>query len=466
MGFFSSSPKNEAPVAAPSKGNENDIRQLEQYIDALTTGNYTAPVPRCTDAGLQRIATAIGKFAEAQSSRIRDIVMAINEGIYEETNASENINQIVSRFKSIDKEVKDVIAIVDNLQQAITDLANTSSDTARQSEEGREAMKEASEIVEEVTKGSQVAQEGIKAMTSKVSELHDSTANIDGLVDTINGIAGQTNLLALNASIEAARAGEHGRGFAVVADEVRKLADQSKDSVGQIQEQLGKIRTEVTNITQSFADMDSTFEENAKAINETGEQTKNLVKVFDQIGAAINNLAPLAEEEAASFGEMNVSLKSTIENIGEVNDLTDSCNVEVYHSLDKINQTRVSLASMQLPYSQRDIIALAKTDHTMWRALIYQMIWGNVNLDASKVSDHTACRLGKWYNGAGRQACGGMRAFQDLDSAHSRFHRTCAQAIDAYKSGDMATTMRLAKEISDISVEVIGYLDELQYSVN
>ncbi|WP_405745271.1 CZB domain-containing protein, partial [Anaerovibrio slackiae] len=107
-------------------------------------------------------------------------------------------------------------------------------------------------------------------------------------------------------------------------------------------------------------------------------------------------------------------------------------------------------------------VELAKTDHLLWRARISQMLWGNIDLDASNVRDHTTCRLGRWYATKGRELFGSQPEFQKLERDHARFHACCAEVIDAYHGKNKKLVDNLTEELSALSATVIGSLDELK----
>ena len=435
---------------------------MEVYLQAVCSGDFSTPQPTVQHHELQRLNQLIKECAEKQQAAYMDISREINTAVYEETQASEVLNKIATEYKEIMHSVDAVMSVVDTLADAINDLAGTASETSRQTKTGREAMQYTESSVQSVAVETANAQNSLQSMNTRMCQLHDATANIDNLVAVVNGVSEQTNLLALNASIEAARAGEHGRGFSVVAEEVRKLADQSKESVGQIREQLTHIRTEVDSLAGEFSQIDTTFQANSAAVNQASKHTSQLTSVFDGIGSAIHSLAPMAEEQSASFEEMNASLRDTMDNVHQINDSTKECNHTMYQVLRKLNGIRGKISGMQLDFPAGDLIDLAKTDHLVWRARINQMMWGNLELNAADVVNSSICRLGKWYHGEGQVKYGSVPAFQNLGGIHDRFHKACAEAIDAHRNGDDAKITRLLPEIADLSEQVLTLLDDIK----
>ena len=84
------------------------------------------------------------------------------------------------------------------------------------------------------------------------------------------------------------------------------------------------------------------------------------------------------------------------------------------------------------------------------------------NLNSADVINHETCRLGHWYSGEGRTKYGGTPVFENLDAAHARFHKLCAEAIDAYNSHNEYKVRSLLPEIESVSEEVLGALDQLK----
>jgi methyl-accepting chemotaxis protein len=132
-------------------------------------------------------------------------------------------------------------------------------------------------------------------------------------ISIIDEIAYQTNLLALNAAIEAARAGDHGKGFAVVATEVRKLAERSQGAAKEISvlatssvkvaEQSGQFLNELAPNVQKGADvvqeLSAASAEQAQGVNQVSRAMTQVDQVTQQNASAAEELSATAEELSA-----------------------------------------------------------------------------------------------------------------------------------------------------------------------
>ncbi len=187
---------------------------------------------------------------------------------------------------------------------------------------------------------SEKTKKSVDQVQKQTNLTNQSAQDIRAATDLITNIASQTNLLSLNASIEAARAGENGRGFAVVADEIRGLSEQSKESAEKIVKIVNNLlqnsntsvhtMNEVADIIveqnrklqdtkEMFESLNIEIDSVATAITEIGEQTELLNRTKDTVMNIVDNLAAIAEENAANT-------EQTSESMVELNQIVQECS--------------------------------------------------------------------------------------------------------------------------------------------
>jgi methyl-accepting chemotaxis protein len=449
--------------AVPTKACAVSTDMMEA-IEKICDGDFSANVIVPENDPLHPIAQGINRIKDTYAKLIIGFSLDITALVTLTMQQGNDLNRLSDRFANQVEVISQITTATSQLTNSVTDIAGSATQTAAETVAGMESSLETKRQVAFANKETCQAQEHLEQLKSGMVDLQEAARQIDNLVEVIKGVADQTNLLALNAAIEAARAGEAGRGFGVVAEEVRKLADQSRQSVAQITSQVGTVQKQVQAIGQGFSAMDGLFVNNVKSVQEADRSVDNLVGVFINIDDALGRLAPIAQEQSATFEEISASLDDVSHNAEKINMEVHSCNKNLFHLMGNAEQVRGQVSTLNLPFTAHNIIELAKTDHLLWKSRVDYMLKGLTTLDPEKVADHHICRLGKWYFGPGKETYAQVSAFKRLDQYHHKFHARCAEIIRLYQSGRQIEAQSLQGEIGQLSKQVLELLDEIKAS--
>ncbi len=246
-------------------------------------------------------------------------------------------------------------------------------------------------------------------MSASITELNERSQEINRAVTLITEISEQTNLLALNAAIEAARAGESGRGFAVVADEVRKLAEKTRtasQAIGEVMRALVQDGVEMQTSAQQVSALTADSSETVSRLSDT-------------------------------FGRFSSSASETGKQAVRVHD--------------------------------KSFASLVKMDHMIYKQRTYLSLntGGDRQYTDPVAVDHLNCRLGKWYQGEGKEVFGQLTAYRRLEAPHAHVHSGAHRVVDALAqdwANDANAQMSLMAGINEMeegSLEVMDLLDSM-----
>ncbi|MGE5632764.1 MAG: methyl-accepting chemotaxis protein [Caulobacteraceae bacterium] len=346
-------------IISTYKSISNFISQMKSLIAKAESGDLTVQ-------GTVHSKDELGQLIESFNNlmgKIRAVVVGVKE--LGET--------VATSSEQVTKAVSEVGRASESVAETISDIAKGAGDQAQNAQNGSNAVVEIVErlkyVVDNTTESGdltvnamQIIETGSEAVAYQkakvdetkqsyasinetISDLSEKSRKIGQIIQVINEIAEQTNLLALNAAIEAARAGEMGKGFAVVADEVRKLAEQSSQAtheigsiIKDIQAGVAKSVTEMGTANTIVKNQESAMDDTIKAFDgikesvslvngkmqETAKVAVALKQDADSVTEVINDIACIAEENAASTEEVTASSEEQTASIEEIISATEN----------------------------------------------------------------------------------------------------------------------------------------------
>jgi len=356
-------------IQAASNGNLSDINintsgtnemaELSLFLQQLL--NIFSQVMNSIN---QSISNASKEIYEPVTQEIKlpgDFLRAINlvqKAIEKMKEAHEK--QLYINYAS---EVRGTSNMIKDLSMIQCDVSDSTSDIEQvkiSTESTSEQTTKSAHEVNNITNQLSQLISHIEENNKAINNLNQRNIEISSILELIKGIAEQTNLLALNAAIEAARAGESGRGFAVVADEVRTLAEKTQNATLEITQSIETIKQNSEYILEKSAKMNQIAQESSVAVSDFG---KNM------------------------------------------------------HKLDnEAKQTTYLTDKMQDQF----FMILAKIDHIVFKENSYISMVYEKGTDYYKATNE--CRLGMWYETAGKNRFGETQAYKEMDAPHHLVH--------------------------------------------
>ena len=281
----------------------------------------------------------LGDLGDALSDMFASLRQAIGE-------IRDNANSSTEKAATMHEDATANLKGANDVRQAVANtvkLMESNSASLEESNAGTQEMSAASmtsaqaatdcaEFISNVTqvanKATQTVQEAIANMSVLQTKTNESGEKLQGLVDSVDkisefigvitSIADQTNLLALNAAIEAARAGEAGRGFAVVAESVRKLAEESGRAADSVRGLMGDLQDGARNTKAASDETAELLIQTVDKANGAKDSLNEAMSEIDKANDRIQNIAAVAEEQAASSKEIATGIDNVTKATTEI----------------------------------------------------------------------------------------------------------------------------------------------------
>lgn len=279
------------------------VTDLDNVLEEMGRGNFNVNTNIEYIGDFLPIRNAIDKIKLNLSDAINKISIS-TEQVYD------GVNQLKSGAANLSEGATDQSAAVEQLTATIERISQQVNHNAKNTVN-------ASDKVNNIVSRIMDSNIQMQKMMGAMAEISSRSREIGEIVKTIDEIAEQTNLLSLNASIEAARAGEAGRGFAVVANEVKGLAEQSSQSVNNTTILVDNCINAIsvgTRLAEETADILIKIAEDAKEItgvvNEISNETQGQAEAVNQITLGMEQISEVIQSNSAAADETAASGES------------------------------------------------------------------------------------------------------------------------------------------------------------
>ena len=330
-----------------SRSIVSPLRAIVDIAKRAEDGDLTIEKKDFSYEGKDELGTlveAMINMIEAQESSMQQVVsvadrLMSNAGslssISEQTDTlmdgiRSSIDQVSSLSENNGSSLQECNAGVEEMSAGADTVAESATESAAFIAETTSLSGEAIRMVNDMIARMHEVDTNAKKSEDKTRQLVSSIENISSFVSVITGIADQTNLLALNAAIEAARAGEVGRGFAVVAEEVRKLAEESAGAADSVKGIIDKLQESAHESIDAVLEAGQTLNETLLGAEATQTKLNETLDGMNKANDSIQNIASVAQEQAASSKEVATAIDSAtrstmemVENISSIRNATD-----------------------------------------------------------------------------------------------------------------------------------------------
>ncbi len=280
-----------------------------------------ADMSRALNGMVDSVSAALSRISdEADNTSLQAAGLA---ALSEETLAS--MQEVSASIDRVNRVMTSAASAIEETNASISEIASSAQASANAATDGAGLASElfggATEVahdVENVVISMKEAELNSEETREKIGELAKSVETISGFVSTITSIADQTNLLALNAAIEAARAGEAGRGFAVVAEEVRKLAEESAEAAMEVNKLILTLQGHSEGSIASTGKTVSLLSDVVKKSEDASLKLHGALSATNKLNEAIQSVAAVSEEQAASSSEMTHAVQSVADSNSEI----------------------------------------------------------------------------------------------------------------------------------------------------
>jgi len=307
------------------------LRSIRDQIGLLSDGDLTLSFDSSSHDEIGAISSVLGEMQDSIKEMFDSITkigieINIKSGEFSSMSnvsrlgvdsALAHILKVESSMNTLSDSAKSISDAISEISTGASTIADHSVKMAEDADGAKKSGEDSILLIKETSQSISKLAAETERSTLSVKTLGERANQIQNFVSQISGIADQTNLLALNAAIEAARAGEAGKGFAVVAEEVRKLAEESNEAAKNISSLAVATIKDLDYVLET---VENGAQESARSVDKITEMENVVEKIISQVkmmAESTEELAAVAEEQAASSREITLYAKDVSDRVNE-----------------------------------------------------------------------------------------------------------------------------------------------------
>jgi methyl-accepting chemotaxis protein len=197
-------------------------------------------------------------------------------------------------------------------------------------------------------------------------------------------------------------------------------------------------------------------------VGRSGEAMHAIMEQINELTLQVSQIATAAEEQTATTSEisgsiMQITVASSQSSSGA------RLSADEAHNLNKLAESlSETLATLSIDQPASLCLRKAKSAHMIFTGKIKSHLDGKLRLDPGALPTHQTCAVGKWFQDQGRQTCGHLSAFGQIDAPHAKVHELGKLAVASYNAGDRQAAADHCKEMVSQSRGLINLLERLE----
>jgi methyl-accepting chemotaxis protein len=174
----------------------------------------------------------------------------------------------------------------------------------------------------------------------------------------------------------------------------------------------------------------------------------------------VSKIATAAEEQTATTSEISNNMQQITNVVQTTAQGAHKSTVVASHMNGNAEDLMSILGKFKIDETAALVLNRAKSAHLIFVGKIKSHLDGSAQIDANMLPTHLTCAFGKWYQSSGKENCGHLSIFREIDAPHAKVHELGKQAINASNAGDKNKSSQFCSEMVSNSEMLLGILDQ------